>query len=93
MTENSSQAQALLHREVPLSMVTRLQELAAEQAEKTALVVVNEHQGELSELSLTYAELDRRIRSLAAHLPWAQRVGGSNPLAPTKKSMGYRNCL
>ena len=68
MTENSSQSQALLHREVPLSMVTRLQELAADQAEKTALVVVNEHQGELSELSLTYSELDRRIRSLAAHL-------------------------
>ena len=23
-------------------------------------------------------------RSLGAHLPWAQGVGGSNPLAPTK---------
>ncbi len=27
-------------------------------------------------------------RSLVAHLPWAQGVGGSNPLAPTKSIAG-----
>ena len=30
--------------------------------------------------------LDGAWRSLVAHLPWAQGVGGSNPLAPIRRT-------
>lgn len=68
MIEKTSQSQTFLHHTPPQNMVTRLREWVATKAEQTALTVVTEQNGQLSELSLSYRELDSRIRSLAAQL-------------------------
>lgn len=75
MTEKTSQSQTFLHKNAPLNMVTRLQQLVAEQPNHPALVVVSEQQGKLSELSLTYHQLEQRILSLAAQLQISCKQG------------------
>ena len=37
--------------------------------------------------ALCYKAIHGVWRSLVAHLPWEQGVGGSNPLAPTKQAL------
>ncbi|MBE0457050.1 non-ribosomal peptide synthetase [Pseudoalteromonas prydzensis] len=59
----------------PSSIVERLRYLAKVQPTKAALTVVSEHQGKLVELTLTYAQLDSRSRTLAAKLQQSCEVG------------------
>ncbi|PCK33708.1 non-ribosomal peptide synthetase [Pseudoalteromonas piscicida] len=59
----------------PTSMVEHLQHLAQLQADKTALVVVSEKHGELHESALSYGELDKQSKCLAAELQQHCRSG------------------
>ncbi|KGJ97526.1 non-ribosomal peptide synthetase [Colwellia psychrerythraea] len=75
MTETSTQTSLPLSSARALNIVTRVQQLALHQPEDIALVVVSEQQGQLSELSLTYQDLNTRSRNLAAYLQANSQLG------------------
>ncbi|MFT3815687.1 MAG: amino acid adenylation domain-containing protein [Acidovorax sp.] len=61
--------------DVPQNFVAHLCGLAAQRPRDTALIVVDERDGRPSDTAITYAELDLRVRALAARLQRSFSVG------------------
>ncbi|MFT5756394.1 MAG: amino acid adenylation domain-containing protein [Alteromonadaceae bacterium] len=75
MTETSAQPNLPLSSTQAFNIVTRVQQLAASKPKDIALVVVSEQQGQLTEISLTYQELNTRSSNLAAYLQANSQLG------------------
>lgn len=75
MTEMVAQSNLPSSNAQALNMVTRVQQLAISNPKDIALVVVSEHQEQLTELNLTYKELSTRSQNLAAYLQANSKLG------------------